>query len=94
MDLQFLGEHGHLKPSDAQGLHSVMMRGVGVTEPDEIVADWSRRDPEAPWGSNKAGAYVRELTEMTFLFMIDKIQKAGGPVIELDPDSTTGKEPS
>jgi len=75
-DLEYFGEHGHIKMSDAQNLHATLMRGHGITEPDEIVTDWNRRDPEAPWGSGIVGKYVRELTDLVCAFMADKIEEA------------------
>ena len=84
VDLEYLTKHEHLKMEDAQSLHSIMMRHHGITDPDEIVADWNRRDPEAPWGSGKVGKYVRELTALCFDFMAAKIKEAGGPDVEVN----------
>lgn len=76
VDLDYFKEHGHIKMEDAQSLHCLNMRHHGITDPDEIIADWNRRDPEAPWGSGIAGKYVGQLTELVCAFMRDKIREA------------------
>lgn len=75
-DLDYLGEHGHISVSDAQRFHQVLIGQCGITDPDTVVADWDRRDPDAPWGSGKVGQYVHDLTEMVCAFMADKVAEA------------------
>jgi hypothetical protein len=81
IDLEYFGEHGHVSITDAENFHIIIMRHHGITDPDEVVADWNRRDPDAPWGSGKVGKYVREITDLVCEFMADKIREAGGPSV-------------
>jgi hypothetical protein len=78
IDLEYLVEHGHVKVEDAQGFHSLVMRRAGITDPDEIVAEWNCRDPRAPWGSGIVGVYVEHVTELVWDYMRDSIETKEG----------------
>jgi len=73
-DLEHFGEHGHMKPMEAYCLHIVCMREKGITDPDEVVAAWNRRDPDAPWLSHIVGEYIKYLTGIMVAFMEGQIE--------------------
>lgn len=76
IDVEFLDKNGHISPEDAYAFHAMLMRKQGHTDPDEIVADWNRRDPEAPWLSNKVGRYIHQLSKIVLLYIQSKVEEA------------------
>jgi len=74
-DLDYLAAHNHISPEDAQSFHVHMMCQHGITDADEHVADWNRRDPVAPWGSGIVGKYIIELTDLVCHYMEEKIRE-------------------
>jgi hypothetical protein len=63
IDLDYIAKNGHVKMEDAMNVHKNIMKGKGIVDPDRIVAEWNKIDPDAPWGSGVAGDYVTKITD-------------------------------
>jgi hypothetical protein len=78
IDLDRVIALGRLPQEDAQDLHVELCRASGITEPEEIVAEWNRRSPEALWGCDPevcVGPYLDALLEIVVAFCKDRARE-------------------
>lgn len=76
MDLEYFATNGRISQREAESLHGHLCTLSGVTDADEIIADWNRRSPESPWGNDGESEYIHSFTTMFQAFMKEKINDA------------------